>query len=80
MDEQELSIIEDRVNSTTKGIWKSYVEGRDHTCGDDFILAWEGVNIYINGWTLADQDFIANAKQDIPKLLKEIRKLQSLKR
>jgi hypothetical protein len=35
-----------------------------------------GTDIYITGGTNADQDFIANARQDIPKLLSEIQRLK----
>lgn len=80
--------IEKRCNKATKGIWKSYIEGRDHSSGDSFIMTgikgdediWNedrGPDIYLTGATEFDQDFIANARQDIPKLLAEIKKLKS---
>lgn len=89
MTEQELIEIEKRCNSTTKGLWKSYIEGRDHTSGDNFIMTgiqenediWSenrGNDIYLSGATIEDHDFIANAKQDIPKLIAEIRRLKKL--
>jgi len=63
------------------------IEGRDHTSGAHFIMTgikdgediWNknrGTDIYLTGATLRDQDFLANAKQDIPKLIAEIRKLK----
>lgn len=80
MTDQELKEIEDRCNSATKRPWKSYIEGRDHESGDSFIQTG-GEDIYI-GNPLFDnnQDFIAGARQDIPNLIKEIRRLnQELK-
>jgi hypothetical protein len=87
MTENELKKIEQRWANTTKGPWKSYIEGRDHDSGDNFIMTGisegedirsknRGEDIYLSGNTLEDQDFIANAKQDIPKLLNEIRFLK----
>lgn len=69
-----LDEIERRCAAATPGPWKSYVEGRDHTAGDSFIMTG-GEDIYLTGATLADQDFIAHARQDIPALIQEIRAL-----
>ena len=33
-------------------------------------------DIELTGATIADHDFIANARQDIPRLIKEIRRLR----
>jgi hypothetical protein len=53
------------------------IEGRDHTSGDSFIMTG-GEDIYIHNPLFDNnQDFIANAKQDIPKLIAEIRKLKN---
>ena len=79
MTDLELKEIEDRCNMSTKGPWKSIIEGRDHTSGSSFIMTG-GEDIYINNPLFDNnQDFIANAKQDIPKLLAEIRKLKQNK-
>ncbi|MHC1730425.1 MAG: hypothetical protein AB9888_00105 [Bacteroidales bacterium] len=70
-----------RCASTTPGPWISFVEGRDHTSGDSVIvrgLKGSEEDLYLVGATIADQDFIANARQDIPLLLNEIDRLQSL--
>jgi hypothetical protein len=69
--------IEQRCARATPGPWKSYIEGRDHTSGDSFIQT-DGEDIYLTGATLADQDFTAGARQDIPNLLAEIRRLKAL--
>jgi hypothetical protein len=58
------------------------VEGRDHDSGSNFIMTGtdtaRGNDIELTGATVADQDFIAHARQDIPQLLAEIRRLKSL--
>jgi hypothetical protein len=58
------------------------VEGRDHTSGDSFIMTGEGDSrgddIELNGATPVDQDFIAHARQDIPRLLAEVQRLRNL--
>ncbi|UXY55203.1 hypothetical protein [Pseudomonas tohonis] len=60
----------------------SYVEGRDHFCGSNFIMTGEGDNrsddIEMSGATIEDQDFIAHARQDIPNLIEEIERLKAL--
>jgi hypothetical protein len=72
-----LSEIESRCNRTTRGPWKSYVEGRDHASGSNFIMT-AGPDIYLHGASVEDQDFIASARQDVPTLVREIRRLHSL--
>ena len=77
MTEKELQEIEERCKKATKGPWKSMIEGRDHTSGDSFIMTG-GEDIYISNPLLDNnQDFIASVKQDIPKLISEIRRLKS---
>jgi len=87
MTEAELKNIEKRANNASKGPWKSMIEGRDHSSGDSFIMTgiseneniWSenrGTDIYLTGITESDQDFIANARQDIPNLLTEIKTLK----
>lgn len=80
LDSEELAAIEARCNAATPGPWKSYIEGRDHYAGSDFIMTGEGdtrgEDIEMTGATQADQDFIASARQDVPRLLSEIQRLQ----
>src|SRR5947209_5149372 len=64
----DLEEIKKRCEEATPGPWKSYVEGREEMSGSDFIMT-EGEDIYLTGATVADQDFIAHARQDIPKLV-----------
>lgn len=65
----------------TPGPWMSYVEGRDFFGGENVIVRGpnksEG-DLYLSGATTADQDFIAQAREDIPLLLDEIDRLRAL--
>ena len=82
---EELAAMKVRVEATTPGPWKSYFEGRDHTSGDSFIQT-STQDIYIQaedyagggGHFCVDQDFIANARQDVPRLVAEVERLQYL--
>lgn len=82
LTEPELREIERRAEAATPGPWTSLVEGRDHVSGSSFIMTGEGSqrgdDIELTGATIADQDFIAAARQDIPRLIAEIRALQRL--
>lgn len=78
LTDAELEQIQLRCEATTPYPWVSYVEGRDHTSGSSFIMT-DGNNIELSGASIADQDFIAHARQDIPKLLNEIRRLKTHK-
>ena len=82
LSDEELEDIKKRCESATPGPWISYVEGRDHTSGSNFIMIGTGTNrqkdMEIIGATVADQDFIANARQDIPRLLDEVVRLRQL--
>lgn len=77
MTENELNEIEERLNNAIIGPWKAYIEGRNHFSGSSFIMTGtenkRGNDIYLDGATIADYDFIANARQDIELLLKEVR-------
>jgi hypothetical protein len=80
LDDTELEAIRQRCNAATPAPWTSFVEGRDHTSGSSFIMTGSaksrGNDIELSGATDADQDFIAHARQDIPKLLEEITRLR----
>lgn len=78
--EEELNEIEKRVKNAQKGPWKAYIEERDHESGSDFIMTGFGSenenDIELIGARKDDYDFIANARQDVPKLVAEIRELK----
>jgi hypothetical protein len=82
LSEGELSDMEARVAATSPGPWRSFVEGRDHLSGSSFIMTGagdqRGNDIELTGATVADQDFIAAARQDVPRLIAEIRILRQL--
>ena len=85
LTEQDLSTIEERCNKAARQPWKSYIEGRDHQSGSSFIRTGEpadvpGTDIELSGATDADQDFIAHARQDVPRLIAEVRRLRALLR
>lgn len=81
--DKELEEIRLRYEAATAGPWKSFVEGRDHTSGSNFIMVGEGLSrgsdIELTGATIADQDFIAHARQDIPRLLEELARLKKIR-
>ena len=90
LSDSELDEIEARVLAATAGPWKAFVEGRDHLGGDNFIrtggLDDRGPDMYVElafsdqsgllPAPPADLDFIANARQDVPRLMKELRRLR----
>ena len=74
---QSLIEIERRCARAKPGPWKSYVEGRDCVSGSSFIMT-DAEDIYLIGTSDEDQDFIASARQDVPLLIAEIRRLQEV--
>jgi hypothetical protein len=75
IDEAYLAAVRLRLEATTPGPWRSFVEGRDHMSGSSFIQT-AGDDIELTGATPGDQDFIANARQDVELLLDEIERLR----
>jgi len=75
VNDEYLIGVENRALAATPGPWISFVEGRDHTSGSSFVRT-QAQDIEFSGATAADQDFIANARQDIPVLIAEIRRLR----
>ncbi|MCP3399452.1 hypothetical protein [Bradyrhizobium sp. CCGB20] len=73
----EIEAIKARCEQATAGPWKSFIERRDKFSGSDFIQT-NGEDIYLTGATLADQEFIAHARQDIPRLIAEIERLRAI--
>jgi hypothetical protein len=82
ISDEELEEIRLRCEAATPGPWTSYIEGRDHSSGSNFIMTGSGRDrgndIELTGSTDADQDFIAHARQDIPILLAEVKRLRAL--
>jgi hypothetical protein len=80
IDSAELEAIRRRCEAATAGPCESFVEGRDHLGGNDFIrtggLDDQSPDIELLRASTADQDFIAHARQDIPRMLDEIERLK----
>ena len=70
--------VRDRLAAATAGPWRSFVEGRDHESGSNFIMTAAN-DIELIGASVADQDFIANARQDVEILLVELERLRAIK-
>jgi hypothetical protein len=77
LTDEEIEKIMARCNKAKPGPWKSYLEARDKMSGSDFIMTGED-DIYLIGATEDDQEFIAHCKQDVIKLVNEVRKLKIL--
>jgi hypothetical protein len=80
LTDAELQAIKARCDAATSGPWEAVVEGRDQSSGSSFIEtplgSTRGYDIEMSGATEADYDFIAHARQDIPRLLQEIDRLR----
>lgn len=76
MTESDLDLIAERCDAATRGPWQAFVEGRDHESGSSFI-GTSGHDIELSGASEEDYDFIANAKQDVPRLIEEVRRLRA---
>ncbi len=82
LDNKKLAEIQARVDAASAGPWKAFIEDRDQTSGSSFIMVGEGQqrgeDIELSGATTADYDFIAHARQDVPVLIEEVRRLNAL--
>jgi hypothetical protein len=76
MSRDDLLRILARCNAATPGPWRSFIEGRDHSSGSDFIQTGGADDIELTGATQADQDFIAAARQDLALLVEEVLRLR----
>jgi hypothetical protein len=82
----DLDAIEACCAAASPGPWMSYVEGRDHWSGDDFIyVSDDEPDMYVSRAeagaiqpaSASDLNFIAAARQDVPSLVAEIRRLRA---
>jgi hypothetical protein len=79
LSEKELEEIKNRCKATTPGPWRASIEGRDHTSASDVILTGDAdIAFEISEASPADYDFIAQAKQDVPRLIAEVERLKTL--
>jgi hypothetical protein len=77
LTDQEIDDIRERLAASSPGPWKDYLEARDKFSGSDFIMTG-GEDIYVIGGTAGDFAFIAQARDDIPRLLDEIDRLKAM--
>ena len=91
LDDTELDAIEARCDSATPAPWRAWVEGRDGMSGDTFIGQGtdergspQRLDLYLSRYpgdppvSAADHDFIAHARDDVPRLVAEVRRLRTL--
>lgn len=74
MKDKELYALRALHGTTTPGPWKSFIEGRDHESGSDFIQTAEE-DIELSGASQADQDFVAAVHEALPQILRQIQAL-----
>jgi hypothetical protein len=82
----ELDEMDRRVGAASPAPWESFVEGRNHESGDSFILIGglddTSPDMYVTHdgapAPAGDLDFIAHARQDVPRLVAEVRRLRAL--
>jgi hypothetical protein len=75
LTDADIQAIEQRLERATPGPWIEHLEKRDEISGSD-VIATADQDIYLPGASEADYIFVANARQDIPRLLAEIRRLR----
>ncbi|MDR6922471.1 MULTISPECIES: hypothetical protein [Chryseobacterium] len=82
MTKEELISILEICNKATQAPWTSCIEGRDFDSGSGFIMTGKDENrdydIEFVSIKSADQDFIAMARNVIPKLVDDILRLKNI--
>lgn len=82
LDNDALEEIQRRCDAATPSPWISSWEGRDHPLGGDSVILRgderQYEDLYISPCTLADQDFIAHAREDVPALVDEVLRLRRI--
>lgn len=83
LDDDELARIAQLAEAATAGPWISYVAGRDTdvetsrielgSCNE--LGSFDSIELI--GGRAADHDFIASARQDVPRLVEEVRILRA---
>jgi hypothetical protein len=76
VEHNDIEEIKKRSEQATPGPLRSFVEKRDNISGSDFIMTAQE-DIYLTGATIAEQDFIAHARQDNPRLIAEVERLRA---
>jgi hypothetical protein len=90
LTDEELSAIETRIANASPSPWEAFVEPRDFEGGDSVVRIRgphsDEPDLYLRQYRAgrmieaspADHDFVANARQDVPRLVEEVRRLQRL--
>lgn len=79
LSDAELDDILRRCNAAAPGPWRAWIEGRDHTAGSSIVKTADPDREFEFTGSDADFDFIAQARQDVPRLVAEIRRLKALR-
>ncbi len=77
LTERDLDSMERRSRTAAPGPWISYVVGRDFEAGLNYIEVSYCDTMEVLGASAADQDFIAHARDDLPRLINEVRRLRA---
>ncbi|MFJ9459737.1 hypothetical protein ACIRST_32265 [Kitasatospora sp. NPDC101447] len=93
LSDDELALIERRAAAATPGPWVAWTESRHGIGGESFIQIRPGAEgddeLYVRRFTAgqevkspnpeldADFDFIAAARQDVPRLIAEVKRLRA---
>ena len=77
LSERELEQMERRSQAASPAPWVSWVVGRDLEAGLNCIELGDCAAMEVIGASVADQDFIANAREDVPRLVTEVRQLRA---
>ncbi|SRR6266446_10316979 len=78
LSDEELNEMQSRCDTARAGPWISFIEGRDHFGGSNIIKTADpnGSDIELIGASANDQDFIAHARIDMPRLVAIVRAQQ----
>jgi hypothetical protein len=75
LTDNDLKRIQNLCDAATEGPWRAFIEDRDHESGSSFIQT-SGNDIEMSGATEADYDFIASAREDVPRLIEELKEMR----
>ena len=84
LTDAELDAMQQCADAASKGPWQAFIEGRDFCGGRTFIRVGgdhdDEDDMYVSRELKCasdpDLDFIAGARQDIPRLIAEVRRLR----
>jgi hypothetical protein len=77
LDDERLAAIAARADAAASGPWRPMLEGRDHSSGSSCIFTSIG-GIDLDGASDADIEFMAHAREDVPYLISELRRVAGM--